>query len=142
MATRRSVPAASSSGAQMPVAVFPTPPGDDDLAAQCDDADRRRDGGWHEVAVGDWPLRAKVPSPTAINVFQKAISPHIKNQRISQEMTSRFLAQHIHPQDWELLMLGWMTEPDRTPELGDVLRAVATVGTARPFVQSPGWPWP
>ena len=111
---------------------FPPPPGDDDLAAQSD-PDR-----WHDFTIGGITLRGRVPPPQALHVLRTATSGHVRAE-VQTDMTWLFLRDHLDEPSVDRIMAA-MIDPDTTwdmTRLGEVIRAIATLGTARPFV-----PWP
>ena len=111
---------------------FPPPPGHDDLGSQADPA------RWHDFTVAGLALRGRVPSPAGLHAFTTATSPHV-SATIQTDMTWIFLRDHLHPDSVESIM-SVMIDPDSgwdTARLGEVIRVLATLGTARPFGQSP-----
>lgn len=137
MATSRPAPRPTQAAPPPPVSVYPAPSGTEDLAAQCEEAqtriavDARK---WRNMVIGEVVLRVKVPAPTAIHVVEAAVSPH-SPESVRFDMASRFLAQHVHPEDFEDLLHRWITRAD-TPDATAVMSALCTLGTARPFVPS------
>lgn len=111
---------------------FPPPPGDTDLAAQSDP------GRWHDFTVAGIALRGRVPAPTALHVLTTATSPHVRGE-IQNDMTWLFLRDHLHPDSLDAVQYA-LVDPDSgwtIARLGEVIRGIATLGTARPSGPSP-----
>lgn len=139
--TARRVPTAGTGNSTSTpyVPVNTTPSGVDDLAAQSDAAELRRGGDtrpWHSVAVGDLVLHARTPLPAALHAFQAAVSPHNRSERLRQELTAGFVARHLRPDSYEMLLVAMIDPTRERVEITDVLEALTTLGTARPFVRS------
>lgn len=122
-----------------PSPAFEAPTGFDDLMSQVDDILHGGDR-WHTLTVEGMTLRVKKPAPTAIKALNAATGKGSSAELRKDSMTL-FVQHHLHPADWEM-MLVWMMDPEQsfsTATLGEVMRRIATLGTARPTVRSSRW---
>lgn len=113
--------------------MFDPPDGFDDLDGQCQQIETG--SRWGEIEVAGRPLRVKRPTPVALNVFTKAISKH-SPKGVQDDMTVLFVRQHLDDDDYEGLMVRMMDPDDdfTLSHFGEVMRGIATLGTARPTV--------
>lgn len=130
---------ASHTPSAAPSPVFEAPTGFADLDSQVDDV---IEGGqrWHVLTVEGLTLRVRKPAPTAIKALNAATGKGSSAELRKDSMTL-FVQHHLHPEDWEL-MLVTMVDPEQafsTATLGEVMRRIATLGTARPTVPSSRW---
>lgn len=87
------------------------------------------------ITVGDQQWRVKRPGPQALHVFTIATSGHQTDSLIRSSAIRDFVARHMHPDDYMRALLT-MVDPAGGMDKDtfyDILRGIATVGTARPF---------
>ncbi|TCN51772.1 hypothetical protein EV641_109163 [Rhodococcus sp. SMB37] len=118
---------------------FEAPTGFDDLISQVEDI---LEGGdrWHTITVEGATLRVRKPQPTAIKALNAATGKGSSAELRKDSMTL-FVQHHLHPADWEMILV-WMVDPEQSfsaASLGEVMRRIATLGTARPTVRSSRW---
>lgn len=83
---------------------------------------------WETVEVGTLALRVKPPAASALFALVSATSD-------SPDGITAFLCAQMSPESYERVM-ETMMDPDRNftvKDLGAVVRAIATIGTARPY---------
>lgn len=112
--------------------MFEPPPGDEDLWS-----DYTGGRQMHPVTVQGLELSARVPRAESLAVLSKALSPHAPAQ-MRNDMIGLFLQANLddasHERLWEAML-----DPDSLvgpSALDEAVRAVATLGTARPTVRS------
>jgi hypothetical protein len=138
--TARSVPHPGVNGADKNTPTFISPyqppPSYDDFAADIDPT------GWKRVEVAGFPFRVKTPQPQAIDVLSFAWSKHARSDKIAHQSLIDFVARYTHPEDLAEV-LGIMADPDdarfEVEQFHELVKQIATVGTARPFWPSLGW---
>jgi hypothetical protein len=116
--------------------VFEAPTGYTDLDSQVDDI-LEGSQRWHVLTVEGVDLRVRKPAPTAIKALNAATGKSSSAELRKDSMTL-FVQHHLHPEDWESLLVR-MLDPGQsfsTATLGEVMRRIATLGTARPTVPS------
>ena len=129
----RSVPhPGTSGGAQGPtfISPFQPPAGYDDLAADVDPL------GWKHIEVAGFSFRVRSPQPEAITVLAVAWSKYQRSKSIKTETLVDFVSRYTHPDDLAPVLMA-MADPDDerfdTEQFHDLVKGIATVGTARPF---------
>lgn len=126
----------ASSHLPPPAPAFDPPPSDADLYSQVDDIEEGP-GRWHEITGQGFTVRARKPAPTALKALGAATSSSVSKQ-MQSDMVTVFVQHHLHPADWEMLLV-WMMDPAvdfDMKSLGEVMRRIATLGTARPTGRS------
>lgn len=121
--------------------MFPPPDGNDDLESQINDIERlanAKPGEWpfETMDVDGFTIEIKKPTTNAIHVLNMATSKHAPKD-VQNDMISRFVKAHTSEASFSTLMER-MIDPDDTftlENLGEVMRGIATVGTARPTVR-------
>lgn len=108
--------------------MFPPPPADDDLMSDLEP------GRWHTVQAAGLTLQARAPLPRALAVLRAATTAD-RDQQTRQDFTGRFLRDHLSEQSHAELYRALVDpEAEASPDtLEEVMRAVATLGTSRPF---------
>lgn len=154
MASRRprTVDTGATSGPRFESPYQP-PPGNDDLGAQVVDLAERRERrqntssletptGGHSfryvVEAAGESYRARMPRPEALHALTSAVSPHVKDIRLQSDMVQLFVANHVLAEDFERILYRMM-DPDDSftkDDLGQLMRTITTLGTARPTVPS------
>lgn len=118
------------------ISPFQPPPAHYDMAADVDPQ------GWKTVQAGSLTFRVRTPQPEAISVLSFAWSDHQKSDRIKHETLIDFVNRYTHPDDLVPALMA-MADPDDdsfgTAEFNQLVKAIATVGTARPFWPSLAW---
>lgn len=129
----------ASTASPSPSPVFEAPTGFADLDSQVDDI-LEGGGRWHLLTVEGLTLRVRKPAPTAVKALNAATGKGSSAELRKDSMTL-FVQHHLHPDDWELLLVT-MVDPEQsfsTATLGEVMRRIATLGTARPTGPSSRW---
>lgn len=78
-------------------------------------------------------VRARKPGPAALKSLTAATNSKATAQ-FRNDMTTVFVQDHLHPEDWERVLVV-MLDPASSFDvrsLGEVMRRIATLGTARP----------
>lgn len=130
---------------------YQPPPGNDDLATQVTDLHTRREEKTfglktpptghlyrHTITTAGEEYRVKTPRPEALHTLTAAVSPHIKDTRLQNDMVQLFVSNHMQPDDFERIIFRMMDPDDAftKDDLGQLMRSITTLGTARPTVPS------
>lgn len=110
--------------------MFQPPPGHDDL-------DSELDSRWLYCPAAGLDLWARKPIAESLPVLNKALSQHSPAET-RNDMVAKFLQDNLEPESLDRMWQA-MVDPmvDTPPDLLErVMRAVATLGTARPTVPS------
>lgn len=92
----------------------------------------------HLLEVAGEMYRVRMPRPEALHSLTSAVSPHVKNTKIQNDMIQLFVASHMDSDDFERVLYR-MIDPDDTftkVELTQLMRGITTLGTARPTLPS------
>lgn len=91
--------------------------------------------------MAGFDFRVTAPLPEAIDVLSRAWSKHSKAQRIAHATLVDFVSRYTHPDDLAVV-LTHMADPDDlsfgSDDFNELVKSIATVGTARPFWPSLG----
>lgn len=127
--------------------MFDPPPGHDDLASQVLELHRGNSpdayatpppielGPWsgEVIEVAGREIQVRKPRPEALHAFSMAVSRYSPPE-IQNNMVALFVRSHMSIESYEQLLYRMM-DPDDTitmDHLGEVMRKIATLGTARP----------
>lgn len=124
--------------------MFDPPPGNEDLLAQVEEIERLNVGveandpnppsvGYRFVEIAGENIEVRVPNPKSLAVFTAAISKHA-SKNLQNDMIGLFVRRHVSTKSYEH-MIYRMMDPDDEFEMrhfGELMRSIATVGTARP----------
>lgn len=83
----------------------------------------------------------RTPRPEALRALSAAVGPHTKSQQLQNDMVQLFVSNHMNPADFERVLYR-MIDPEDTftrDDLGELMRSITTLGTARPTVPSSRW---
>lgn len=105
---------------------YEPPSGEDDLESDST-GDR-----WREVTAAGLTLRARVPSAQSLSALRKATSPTAP-EAMRRDMLGVFLQTNLHPDSIEAVWRAMLAGEGSPRLLDEVMQAVATLGTARPF---------
>lgn len=102
-----------------------------------DDLDSELDARWLYVPVAGLDLWARKPIAESLPVLNKALSQHSPAE-MRNDMVAKFLHDNLEPDSLDRMWEAMVDPGVETPGdlLEQVMRAVATLGTARPTVPS------
>ncbi|WP_182349335.1 hypothetical protein [Tomitella gaofuii] len=110
--------------------MFDPPSGLDDLTHDTTDP-------WHTITVDGLTLEARVPTPMALGILARATSKHAP-PAMRHDMIVQFLHTNLTEDSatrlWEAMLDP--ASPITEGTLDEVMRTVATLGTARPTRRS------
>lgn len=83
-------------------------------------------------------IQARMPQPAAIQAFAMATSRH-SPAKTQNEMVAMFVRNHISPRSYQELLERMMDPEDSftIDQFGELMRRIATLGSARPTKPSP-----
>lgn len=131
----------ASPSTPLPGITYDPPPGDVDLYSQVEDLDDGA-GRWQDITVKGVTVRACKPGPAALKSLTAATNSSA-SAVFRNDMTTLFVQQHLHPDDWERVLV-LMVDPAEDFDirsLGEVMKSIATLGTARPTGPSSASRW-